>query len=140
MQARLLIALLLLLPAVALADTWLVASLGSYHVDRGDHCEVNPGIGFERGGALRLVGGVYRNSDCRTSWYGGASYAPLERGAWRAGAVLILVTGYEEHPLVAPGALVAYEGWRWGLNFVFFPGKDGRADHGVVGLQVKVRW
>lgn len=103
---RALLALLLLLPSVALGDTWLVSSVGSRHFSGGSHCEFNPGLGLEHGA---LLGGFYRNSDCKTSFYAGARYVALEWRRWKAGFVGIAVTGYERAITLAPGAMLAYE-------------------------------
>ena len=54
-------ALLLAYSVFANADQlWLVGTIGSYHVERKDYCEWNPGVGFEYGGEqVRFVAGTY---------------------------------------------------------------------------------
>lgn len=140
-------ALLLALSAAAHAQTWLTASLGSYHFARKDYCEVNPGVGFEHAIAadLRFIAGSYQNSYCRASSYLGASYVPLRLGAWRAGAALLAVTGYEvdrktkkDKLIIVPLPTLAYEGARLGVNLVMLPPREDFK--GGIGLQLKVRF
>lgn len=135
---RTLLLVLLLAPIVAAAQMWGVASLGSYHLERGDHCEVNPGFGVEGTGTQRWLGGVYRNSDCDWTLYGARAWLPLSIGAVRAGAIGALLIGYEERPvLLAGGLMLTVEGREWGANLLFFPSKRGDFGEGVIGLQLK---
>lgn len=133
-----LLALALLLPAIAAAQdvTALTASIGSYHLNRAnDYCEVNPGIGLERGSqALRAVGGLYHNSLCRPSGYLGAMLTGRVADGWRAGGALLALTGYhserktkggeierEDKTLLVPTFVLSWEGPRHGLNIGFIP-------------------
>lgn len=129
------------------AESWLVASIASYHVKRGDYCEVNPGIGFEQSilKDTRLVAGTYQNSLCHPSNYIGVSWTPFTFANWRGGAAFIAITGYEENKakrgskvLFAPLPTLSYEGARWGANFIILP--PYREFHGALGLQVKFRF
>lgn len=132
-----LIALALLASMPARADTWIVASLGSYHLERRGQNEKNLGLGAERtfGENWRVVAGAYENSSSDTSVYAGAVYAPWRLGPARVGVLAAALSGYEDKPaaLIAPSALI--EGRRFGLNAGFIP-----AAGGVFFLQLKVRW
>lgn len=141
-------ALLICSSAAALADgTWLTASLGSYHVDRNDYCEINPGVGLEHGLGrdVRFITGSYQNSLCKPSSYLGASYMPLAlRGGLRAGAAVIAATGYQvdrdtkrDKPVFAVLPTLAYEGRRYGVNLVLMPPFD--EFKGAIGVVVKLR-
>lgn len=132
----------------AVAQTWLTASIASYHFERGDYCELNPGVGFEHRirGELRFVAGGYQNSYCRASSYAGASWMPIGFGELRAGAALIAVSGYElelkrdakkDRLIVAPLPTLAWEGRRHGVNLVLLPPHDGF--RGALGVVVKAK-
>jgi hypothetical protein len=128
--------------AAAPAETWITASIASYHFDRkeveeDDLCEVNPGIGAQHGTRrARLEFGTFQNSRCRPSMYFGGS---LRGKCWllsrlQCGAALVAFTGYDEEKksqdgtrrrenkaLIAPLGLVAWEGRRYGLELVLMP-------------------
>lgn len=144
-----LLAVLLLWPQIgAASETWLTASLGSYHFQRGQgYCEVNPGTGYERGERLRFVAGVFQNSNCRTSTYIGLSYSFVQWGSFSLGGALAAFTGYdkvskekqrEDKVIFAPLPVVSYEASRWGLNLIVLPPHDDFK--GGVGVQVKWRF
>lgn len=119
---------------------WLVATLASYHFQTRDLNEFNPGLGVEIPYAnVRLVGGEYRNSFERTSWYAGATWTPLRWGPANVGIIGGVITGYTRHPalpMVLP--TVQIEGERIGMNVYYAPKiKDGSS---VVGLQFKVKF
>lgn len=136
--------LLLCACAAARADTWLTASVASYHFERKGYCEVNPGVGFEReiSTTVRFIGGVYHNSLCRASTYVGASWMPLEiTTRLRLGLGAIAVTGYQvdrrtQGSKVLPAVLPTfkYERGRGGFNLVVLPPFDDFK--GGLGLQV----
>jgi len=125
------------------AETWITASVASYHFDRSkDYNERNWGLGLERAVSenARLVAGAYRNSFYRTSAYAGIVYAPLRVGVLSAGVVAGLVTGYQ-HTVslgLAPTVLIELPVTGVGLNALFVP-KYGNSP-GIAGLQMKVRW
>ena len=144
------IALLLLLPALACAETWLVGAVGSYHLERGkDYCEFNPGLGIEHDIAknTRAVIGQYNNSFCLPSAYLGVSYSPLSYGNFKLGTALILVSGYDDgikkkneqqDVLLAPIGVLSYERGKYGANLVMVPPHGDFK--GAIGLQLKVRF
>jgi hypothetical protein len=119
---------------------WLVATLASYHFQTRNLNEFNPGLGVEVPyAAVRFVGGEYRNSFERTSWYAGATWTPWRIGPARVGIIGGAITGYTRHP-VLPMVLptLQIEGSAVGANLYYAPRiKDGSS---VVGLQVKFRW
>ena len=132
------------------AETWLVASVGSYHLQRGkNYCEFNPGIGIEHGltDNVRAVVGQYNNSFCLPSAYLGISYAPFVLGNFHFGSAFIAVSGYgdgvkkkseQQDILLAPLGVISYERSRYGVNLVLVPPHgDFR---GAAGLQLKVRF
>ena len=126
----------------ARADTWLVGTVASYHLDRSvDHCERNYGLGLEQGvwNNTRLVGGVYNNSYCRQSEYIGLVWAPIHYGKVHLGFLAGGVTGYNSaiDPVVMP--TIAVEGRHLGMNLGIMPALDSKIIT-VVGLQLKWRF
>lgn len=133
--------LMFILDTHARADeTWLVASLTSYHFDDGNHNQRNYGLGVERTLAepWSLMAGEYRNSLNRTSVYAGVAWKPWHAGDFRFGFAGGVITGYLPHaiPMLVPTA--SWEHNRIGANLFFAPHvKDAP---GVLGLQVKVKF
>ena len=130
----LLAALLAAASGGAIAETWAVASLRSYHFDRNGQQEANYGLGIETrlAPAWYGVAGAYRNSSGDLTLYGGAT-----RTLWRAGSVHLramaaAATGYERALIVIPAAVVSFEGRHAGLNLGLIP-----AAGGVLFLQLK---
>ena len=147
MRSALLCAFCLLYATCVHAETWLSASIASYHIKRGDYCEVNPGIGFEYGlsKTTRFVAGTYQNSLCNVSNYIGVTWVPLQFGNWRLGVATIAITGYEndkkkkgDEVIFAPLPMVSYEGRRFGINLAVIPPYD--EFDGAIGAQLKVRF
>jgi hypothetical protein len=144
------LAVLLLAPMLAQADTWIVGSVGSYHMERGkDYCEFNPGLGVEHDISknTRAVIGQYNNSFCLPSAYLGVSYTPFSFGNFRLGSAFILVSGYDDgikkknqqqDVLFAPLGVLAYERGKYGVNLIMVPPHGDFA--GALGFQLKVRF
>jgi len=136
--------LLGLISRPACADTWLVATVASYHSNRDiEHNERNWGLGIEHdlSDTWRLTAGHYRNSYWRDSSYVGALWMPLVYGRVRVGVLLGAVTGYDR--LVGPFAptvlpTLMYEGKQWGANLGVMPSPERGV--GVLGLQIKRRF
>lgn len=124
------------------ADTWAVATVGSHHFNSGQHCEVNPGLGFEYVPErdYGVIAGFYKNSLCKFSGYTAGMWTPLHAGSLHAGAVMGVVSGYEQAQLSVAGALILkWEQGNFGVNMLGTPRL--RADlPGVLGLQVKWRF
>jgi hypothetical protein len=139
-----LLATLLLLPAVASAETWLVGTIGSYHLERDkQYCEVNPGVGIEHGDKYRFVAGTYHNSLCQNSNYVGISATFVEVIGLKFGTALLAITGYQKtkrgsEAVFAPLPFVSWEGKRLGVNVALIPPYDDFK--GALGLQLKVRF
>ena len=134
-----LVAMALGLVTPAHADTWLVGTVASYHLDRSvEHCERNYGVGMEHmiWRNTRLVGGVYNNSYCRQSEYLGLVWAPMHYGKVHMGFLAGGVTGYnsELDPVVMP--TIAIEGKHFGMNLGIMPALDNKILT-VIGLQIK---
>lgn len=138
------LALLLCLAAAAHAETALVASIASYHLDRDrGYCEINPGIGLEHELArdVQLHVGVYEGSKCTQVSYIGPSWMGLRLPfGVRAGVGLLAFIGYEKdrsQVLWAPvPAFHVPIDARRGLNFaIFLPHDDFK---GAVGLQFRM--
>jgi hypothetical protein len=126
----------LFLSTSAFADTFLTVALGSYHFERGEFCEFNPGLGIEHGGeTLRMIAGAFRNSLCDSSFYAGVSYAPLKYGRYRFGVAGAAFTGYLDRPVLALLPVAAYEARRWGVNLILIPPQD--LFSGAMALQLK---
>lgn len=123
------------------ACTWAVATVASYHTDRDGHNERNWGAGVECDATedMRVIGGIYRNSQFKDSVYLGATYAPLRLGAARFGLMGGLITGYAEKVLPIAVPLMQIEGRRFGINIVAVP-RINADKSGVVGLQLKVKF
>lgn len=123
------------------ARSWVVLSVGSYHLDRSEeYREINPGLGLEFGMNDRwsLVAGVYNNSFGRASEYAGATYMPWQWRAARFGTVMGLVTGYESRPVPVVLPALSIEGTDFGVNVVVSP-KHGDSPGGL-GFQLKWRF
>ena len=134
----LLVIVFLGLAGAALAQTSVMLNVGSEHLEDGDYCETNQGLGLAYGSSFKALGGFYKNSMCRTSWYAGTTYQPLAWGKFRAGAVAMVVNGYESPLSLAAGAVFAYEGL---LSVIWIPNKRGQFNRGVLGLQMELaRW
>ncbi len=123
--------------ASAEADVWLSASVASYHTDRSkDYNESNPGIGLEVSKGNHAAGlGTYENSYYQQTVYLTYSYRPMHLGKVSVGGFVGLATGYES-PFIG-GAVVSYEGKRFGGNLLIVPPVEDRS--GVIGLQLKWR-
>lgn len=124
------------------ADTWISATVASYHFDRTvDHNEHNWGLGFEHGlsGNWRVVGGYYRNSYAKRTVYAGFLWLPLHDGNLHAGLTLAGATGYTNpvDPIVLP--TIAWEGKTLGANLGVMPALNKKIVN-VIGLQLKVRF
>jgi hypothetical protein len=149
-RAVLILAATVAFSTAANAETWLVGSVGSYHLERGkDYCEFNPGIGIEHDIAknTRAVIGQYNNSFCLPSAYLGIHYAPLRYGNFALGTAFIAVSGYDDgikkkneqqDILLAPLGVLSYERGKYGVNLVLVPPHGDFA--GAAGLQLKVRF
>lgn len=131
-------------PAEAADETWLAATVTSYHFDRSiKHNEFNAGLGVEHDIAkdTRLVAGFYDNSNHHLSLYAGAAYAPIPIFGARFGVLAGGVNGYGENPrmwwfLVAP--FLAVEGKTFGLNIIGAP--PMLKHEGVLALQLKMKF
>ena len=138
------------MPAAGIAETWIVGSIGSYHLERGKHyCEFNPGIGIEHDISenSRAVIGQYNNSFCLPSAYLGVNYSPLSFGNFKLGTAFILVSGYDEgikkknqeqDILFAPLGVISYERGKYGANLVMVPPHGDFK--GALGLQLKFKF
>lgn len=146
-EDKIVTALLLILGAVGIflistsskaeTDVWLSASVASFHTDRTkQYNETNPGIGLEvtRGNHSAALG-TYSNSYYRQSNYLTYSYRPLHMDAVSVGGFAGVASGYES-PFIG-GAVVSYEGRRFGANVLIVPPVGDRS--GVFGLQLKWR-
>ena len=129
------------------ADTWITASVASYHsLERdGDrpYNQNNWGLGIEYRvrPTVALTAGEYRNSFDDRSRYAGAIWTPLSWGITRFGLVGGVIDGYQGRndghfaPIVVPTMM--FEDKRLGANVIVGPnvGKGGI----VIGLQLKVK-
>lgn len=135
----------------AKADTWLVATVTSYHSDdetgrtsTGKHNNQNYGLGFEHDvdwiKDSRFVGGFYKNSFYKESVYAGVTYMPWTIGPAKIGAMFGLVTGYDNKPIM-PTVLptVSFEGKQYGVNIGLMPTWSESRAGIVIGLQLKMK-
>lgn len=142
---RVMVLVVLLVPWMAIAEegsTRLVASIASYHFDRGNgYCEVNPGLGLEHEFKknVQFHVGQYEGSKCRPISYIGASWCPVELYGVRGCLGLIGLIGYNAKDrselMFAPvPAIKVPIDARRGANIVFFiPHDDFK---GGAGLQL----
>ena len=131
----------------AKADTWVTATVASYHSDRSTpHNELNYGLGFEHDvnwfkfKDSRFVGGFYKNSNWKQSTYVGLTYMPWTIGPAKVGAMFGVVTGYEEMkvmPTILP--TVSFEGKTFGANIGLMPAWSDKGAGVIVGLQLKMK-
>lgn len=128
--------------AKAVAETWAVVTVASWHyASEKDYEENNYGLGFEHPVSenLRLASGVYRNSHRRDSLYFGLAWAPLRFENWRGGLAAMLVGGYEtkenQELLKALFPVISYEEKRFGINIPLIP--ETKYNAGLVALQLK---
>ena len=134
----------LILPRTSKADeTWLVATVRSYHYTRGvsGRCEDNYGLGVEHhvSSDWSLSAGGYKNSFCERSYYAGVGWFPLHYGNWHYGVNTGLVTGYERNdPAGFLVVGVTYQEKNWGVNVGVVPSLDHPFT--VIGLQLKARF
>lgn len=127
----------ILISVDAFGQTSVVMTLGSRHLDGGEFCETNLGLGLERGDTWRTIGGFYKNSLCRTSVYLGGTYQPFRRDKWRLGGVALGATGYTDDLTLGAGLALTYED---SFNAIWFPNKKGNFTKGVLGLQLVRKW
>ena len=122
------------------ADTWLSATVASYHGnrDRG-YNERNYGLGFEhdRSATTRWAAGFYENSHYRTTVYGGLLWLPVQAGPFRFGVLGSVATGYTHAVTVVPLPTIAVESRHFGANIGIVPSLHRSI--GVIGLQLKAK-
>jgi tetrahydromethanopterin S-methyltransferase subunit E len=142
---RSLLFLALLLPASASAETWITVTTASLHYGTDKKYEQqNWGIGIEQGMSetVRVVGGMYRNSNRRDSIYFGLSWHPWRLWNLRLGLGAMFVGGYEtaKSPELVKAAfpVITYEAKSWGINVPIIPAVNSQP--GAVGLQLKFKW
>lgn len=122
------------------AQTYVTASVASYHLDRSTHHnERNWGLGFEQGvyKDVRFAAGFYRNSNYLDSTYIGIAWTPLHWGDFRAGVFGGEFTGYAIDAKWGVLPVVSYERGRWGANLTLAPTQGTEKQSGVFGLQLK---
>ena len=108
--------------AKALSQTYMVATITSFHFDRSKHYnESNFGIGIERrlNEKWSVSTGYFRNSFDRHTNYVFAGYTPLQVSDWRVGAVIGGVTGYENGVSPWLTGIATRDYGRVGINIVF---------------------
>jgi len=129
-----------LLTGSARADTWLSATVASYHFDRSrDFNEHNWGIGIEHdapSGKARFIGGIYRDSFDRDNRYIGISYTPLKLGPASFGVAIGLQHAGTLLPMFLP--VVQIEGKNFGINIVAAP-RISETTTGFLGAQIKFK-
>lgn len=124
-------------PLVAIwasAQTYVVATITSYHFDRDKtYNENNFGLGLEQriSDDWSVSAGFFRNSFDRQTEYAFAGYTPMEIAGWRTGVVMGGVTGYEDGISPWFTGVATRDFGSIGVNFVFSPA--------AVAIQLKVR-
>lgn len=133
---------------------WADLMLGSYHIHPyRQFDEFNPGAGLECWPSPRwaAVGGYFRNSLDRPSFYAGGVYAPevLHWGWLRLAGMAGVITGYNfgrfglggennrTGPMAAPAVMTRFG--RFGTNFILIPPIPQDNLPFTVGFQVKYR-
>lgn len=87
---------LALLSGAAQADE-LIVHVGSWHSQPG-YCNFNPGLGYKADSGLTL--GVYRNSECRVSLYGGWTWETNLTQSLSLSLTAGVVSGYARSTLI----------------------------------------
>ena len=106
----------------AWGETWLTMGFTKHAEDK-RYCEVHPGVFHEwRWRDTRLFLGAHQNSHCEASAVAGAAWLPLKHGRFRAGAVTMMLTGYEKAVLPAAAPAIAYDEKKHGADLIYFPG------------------
>lgn len=135
----LLAAATLLATGNTLGEDWLVVSGAAWHFARRDELRGNnPGLGWERPSTeypLSWMGGYYRNSYDRDTFYAGARWEPLRWEHVRLGIFAGLASGYWTPVVALPMLSLEYQ--RVGINIVAAP--TVREYTGYVGAQIKFR-
>src|SRR5262245_42813167 len=99
---RTLLFILLLIPYIALADTWVVGNVASYHTNPTEpHNNKNWGVGvetnvdFDTNYPIKFALGQYKNSELSLSHYVGFMVTPIPISEnFRAGFFVGAVDGY----------------------------------------------
>ena len=102
----------------------------------------NPGIGIahQMSPNLSALGGYYKNTEGKPSFYAGAEYMPIHAGNFSAGADIGAVTGYPKMPvapMVAPTATYDF-GRGLGAQATFMP-DPMNLKHSAVGLSMRYK-
>jgi hypothetical protein len=140
--AAIIILLMIFIPPAHAGELYSVTTARSYHVDReAKYNEKNYGVGleyqFSRTWAVAV--GEYKNSFANKSNYYGAIYTPFTAGDFKAGLMLLNVSGYDStnlrryQPVAVPA--VIWEGKGFGINTVFVPPVGNKT--GVLAVQIK---
>ena len=120
---------------------WMVISGASRHFRQHDKDwkEFNPGFGFEWESRqytdINWIGGYYRNSYDRDTFYAGARWMPLAWGPVKFGIYTTALSGYHWPVAVLPAVSVGND--RVGANFVIAPSVGD--DSGFIGIQLRIR-
>lgn len=130
-------------PANAQTETWLSASVASYHFEEAKehYNQSNPGLGIEWGTEnARVVAGFYRNSIERQSRaLGGALLTDSFLGGFRVGLAAGGVTGYEKSVTAFVLPILAFERGQFGANLALIPPVKEKVG-GAIGLQIKLKF
>ena len=115
------------------AQTWVAATITSYHFERRGYNENNLGLGVENHWTpeFRSAIGFYRNSYYRETFYVMGVWMPLQASPWSAGISTGIATGYRHYPAFVMIPTVSYEKDRHGFNLGITPA--------FIGIQVKFR-
>jgi hypothetical protein len=124
------------------ADTWLSLGGGTVHFCQScAYNDFNPGIGIQKDYSddLRLIGGSYYNSFYKATFYGGASYQPLQYGLFRFGIMGGVVTNYNNlHVPVMALPAVSIEGDKIGVDILGGPSIGNRPGLITANLKYKL--
>lgn len=122
-------------------NTWVVATVRSYHSERDGYNERNYGLGIEHEltERTRFVAGQYRNSLFRNSIYSGLTYCAVPFAYGCAAVMTGFVSGYSKdervfYPAVLP--ILAIERGGYGGNLMVLKTHDAGW---VLGLQLKAK-
>lgn len=106
------LALALVLVDSVQAQSWLLVSGVSWHNQAG-YNGLNPGLGVEVqvSPGRTVAGGIYYNSEYKTSVYGLAKYQIWQQGAWQMQINGGLVSGYAREPVLP--VILPEVCWHW---------------------------
>jgi hypothetical protein len=116
----------------SISKLWVTVPITSWHKEDKDYNERNWGIGLEYvvSPSWSLVGGTYRNSFYKQSYYAGGVWTPLkfeiQEVTIKGGFLLGFFSGYENKVMFLTPPVIQIEAFKkWGGDFLIGDGFVG---------------